>query len=64
MKRRLVNIFAVLALGLTLSCAPAGEISPPRSDITGAESALGQAQASFEDQTREIVGHANRLIEK
>jgi hypothetical protein len=62
MKRRLVSIFAIVSLGLTLSCGLGREVSEP----TGNEIKLpaSRAEVSFEDQTHEIVGRAQRLIEK
>ena len=62
MKRRLVSIFAIVSFWLTLSCGLGREVSAP----AGIEikSPASRAEASFEDQTREIVGLAQRLIEK
>jgi hypothetical protein len=62
MERRLVNAFAILALGLALSCGirPEG-LQPPGDEIRNVAS---QPEVSFEDQTREIIGHAERLVEK
>ncbi|HEX9787730.1 MAG TPA: hypothetical protein VGB09_06870 [Candidatus Binatia bacterium] len=63
MKRHFVgNIFAVLALGLTVSCGTVAEVSPPTGNET--QRTATQPRVSFEDHTREIVGHAERLIEK
>jgi hypothetical protein len=60
MKRQRVNAFAVLALGLTLCSGIALAASEPKH--TEIRSAAPQSEVSFEDQTREIVGHAERLI--
>ncbi|MGH7798348.1 MAG: hypothetical protein ACREQ2_26085 [Candidatus Binatia bacterium] len=62
MKRRLVSIFAIVSLGLTLSCGIGPEVSQPLGDEI--RSVASQPEVSFEDQTREIVSHAQRLIEK
>jgi hypothetical protein len=62
MKRRLISIFAIVSLGLALACGLRPEVSQsPGGEI---RSIASQPQVSFEDQTREIVGHAERLVEK
>ncbi|HMF49564.1 MAG TPA: hypothetical protein VK603_13020, partial [Candidatus Saccharimonadales bacterium] len=62
MKRHLVNLLTILTLGLSLSC---GVVAQPRSSaIDTAQRPTVQSLAGFEDQTQEIVGHAERLIEK
>lgn len=62
MKRRLVSIFAIVSLGLTLSCSLGPEVVEPISNEI--QSATPPPEVSFEDQTDEIVDHAQRLIEK
>lgn len=62
MRRRLVNIFGIVALGLTVSCGTASRVSQPSSKEI--QSAAPQPAVFFEDQTGEIVGHAERLIAK
>jgi hypothetical protein len=62
MKRRLVSIFAIVSLGLTLSCSLGPEVVEPISNEI--QSAAPPPEVSFEDQTHEIVDHAQRLIEK
>jgi hypothetical protein len=62
MKRLLVNSLAILTFGLSLS---SGAISQPGTNaFHKAQSTVNQQLVSFEDQTQEIVGHAERLIEK
>jgi hypothetical protein len=64
MKRHLLNLFAALSLGLSLSCGATG-VSPSGSSALGeAQTSNTQPRVSFEDQTHEIVGHAVKLIEK
>jgi hypothetical protein len=61
MKRKLVNAFAILTLGLTLSCGLGhGVFEPNGKEIKSPET----QQPLFEDQTPDIVAHAQRLIEK
>jgi hypothetical protein len=62
MKRSLLTLLAVLALGLSLSCGTVAEVSQATSNEN--PSAAGQSQVFFEDHTREIVSHAERLIAK
>jgi hypothetical protein len=62
MKRRLVSVFAIVSLGLTLSCGIGPQVSqPPIGEI---RSVASRPEVSFEHQTHEIVGHAERLVEK
>lgn len=62
MKSHLVNLLTILTLGLSLSC---GTVAQPGSSVIGtAQKPPVQSLAGFEDQTQEIVGHAERLIEK
>jgi nucleoside phosphorylase len=76
MKQPIKTLFSALAILLLLSCGssqvvtqPGGSKSihgqPDNSKSSGplASDANG-ARASFEDRTREIIGHAERLIEK
>jgi hypothetical protein len=62
MKRRLVNAFAILSLGLALSGGVGPEVSPAAGDEI--RSVASGSEVWFEDQTREIIDHAKRLIEK
>ena len=62
MKRHLVNLLTILTLGLSLSCGLGAQ--PGSSAIDTAQRPTVQSLAGFEDQTQEIVGHAERLIEK
>ena len=62
MKRHLVNLLTILTLGLSLSCGVVAQ--PGSSAIDTAQRPTVQSLAGFEDQTQEIVGHAERLIEK
>ena len=62
MKRHLVNLLTILTLGLSLSCGVVAQ--PGSSAIDTAQRPTVQSLADFEDQTQEIVGHAERLIEK
>ena len=75
MTHRIRTLFFVLALGLLFSCnfsqvinqadvSGSADQSPPPSDAaTDNLSSTRGAQVSFEDQTQEIVGHAEKLIE-
>jgi len=60
--RHLFSVLTVLTVGLSLSCGTVGTISRTRS--AAPRSTAGQARPFFEDQTHQIVGHAERLIEK
>ncbi|HVO94931.1 MAG TPA: hypothetical protein VMT22_18910 [Terriglobales bacterium] len=62
MKRRILNSLPVLAFALLLSCGPISQ--PGTSTIDGGREAAAQPYVVFQDQTREIVGHAEKLIEK
>jgi hypothetical protein len=62
MKRHLVNLLTILTVGLSLSCGVVAQ--PGSSAIDTAQRPTVQSLAGFEDQTQEIVGHAERLIEK
>jgi hypothetical protein len=67
MNRCITFLFSILIAILSLSCSP-WEIGNSRKslDNTAIEtvSAKEEPQVSFEDQTEEVVGHAERLIEK
>jgi hypothetical protein len=62
MKRRLLSIFAIVCFGLTLTGCLGPAVS--QSAIGEIRSIEFQPQVSFEDQTREIVDHAQQLVEK
>jgi hypothetical protein len=63
--KRLINLLAVSIFGLSLSCGSVGTVARPHSSTSGQRpSAATQARVAFDDRTLEIVGHAERLIEK
>jgi hypothetical protein len=67
MSRYVRSLFSALFLILSLSCVP-GQVDTYRKSVGYPASQIlserGQTQVSFEDRTEEIVGHAERLIEK
>jgi len=62
MKRRLISAVSALALGLALSFGVWTEL--PQPFAAEIRSGASSREVAFEDQTTDIVGHAERLIEK
>ena len=62
MNRNLFNIFAVLLLGICVSCGTIAKELPPTGNLR--QSPADLSNVSFADQTRAIVDDAERLIEK
>lgn len=62
MKRRLLSAFPILALGLTLSLGVWIELPQPLAEEI--RSNASSRETAFEDQTTDIIGDAERLIEK
>jgi hypothetical protein len=62
MKRRLISAVSALALGLALSFGVWTEL--PQAFADKIRSGASSREVAFEDQTSDIVGHAERLIEK
>jgi hypothetical protein len=67
MDRAAVRLFSALILIFSLSCSSA-RIGPGRAPPDGQSNAhitgFNESHVSFEDRTEELVGHAERLIEK
>ena len=62
MKRRLFSVFPILTLSLALSFGVWTELPQPFADEI--RSGASPREVAFEDQTTDIIGHAERLIEK
>lgn len=62
MKRRLISAVSALALGLALSFGVWSGLSQPFADEI--RSGASSREVAFEDQTTDIISHAERLIEK
>jgi hypothetical protein len=62
MREFTASLLTVLILGLPSSCATVSQ--PENNSRQLAQSAATPEIASFEDQTEDVVGHAERLIEK
>jgi hypothetical protein len=62
MKRRLLSAFPILALGLTLSFGVWIELPQPLAEEI--RSGASSRETAFEDQTTDMIGDAERLIEK
>jgi hypothetical protein len=63
--KRLIYFIAVSLVGVSLSCGTVGTVSRPESGAPAqAPSVAAQERVGFEDRTAEIVGHAERLIDK
>jgi hypothetical protein len=67
MNRYIPYLFSTFILIVSLSCSPLETGSyrtSPESKLSEVLSAKPESQVSFEDRTEEMVGHAERLIEK
>ena len=62
MKRRLISAVSALALGLALSFGVSTEL--PQAFADKIRSGESSREVAFEDQTSDIISHAERLIEK
>ena len=62
MRRNLLNVLIVFAVGVSLSCGKFAQISQETS--SAAKSTASLERLAFQDRTEEIVRHAQRLIEK